>query len=160
MPAEKPVEIKKQPRTLNATRFQLREFRQETYCAFAEAGTTIEDILKPAYWEHVTGKLRAPAKICIMEETKAWYAEVIVFVVANRWAEVRLLGEPIIVDKLQGLPRVEQDLIIEDGGLQLLWIVKRRSDGRIIKGDSTLKTKEQAEAWCRDYLKAQGAKAA
>ena len=145
---------------LNETRFQLREYRQECYAVFAEAGTKIEDILTREYWAHVANKMRAPAKICVMEETKAWYAEVIVFVTANMWAEVRLLGTPIIIDRITALPVAEREYVVEDGGLQLLWIVKRLSDGRIIKGDSTLKTKEQAESWLRDWIRAQDKKAA
>ena len=162
MATEKPAVavVEKKNRELNENRFQLREFRQEVYSVFAEAGTTIEDVMERTYWANVSAKMRAPAKICVMEETKKWYAEFIVFITANNWAEVRLLGEPIIIDRLAKLPVAEQEYLVEDGGLQLLWTVKRVKDGRVIKGDGTLKTKGDAETWLKDFLKAQSLKAA
>lgn len=157
MSQEKTLEApaKKEMRPLNETRFLQREFKQEVYSVFAEAGTTVEDILKREYWANVANRMRAPAKICIMEEMKAWYCEVIVFVTAGNWAEVRLLGEPIIVDRISALPKAEQEYVVEDGGLQNRWVVKRLKDGKIIKGDGTLPTKESAETWLRDWLKTQ-----
>ena len=95
MATEKPVVavVEKKHRELNENRFQLREFKQEVYAVFVEAGTTIEDCLERTFWANVSARMRAPAKICVTEETKAWYAEFIVFVTANNWAEVRLFGE-------------------------------------------------------------------
>jgi len=142
---------------LNENTFHGREFRQNCWVAFVEKTINPEDLLDRDFWANVASKLRAPDKIVIMREDRAWYREVIVFQVANTWAVVRPIGEVVYAAGIKGgpLPRAEDDYEVQDLGLNKMWGITSRKTGQILKGDGTLKTREAAEAWLRDWIKAQ-----
>ena len=137
---------------LNEMRFTGLEFKQNQWAAFVEKGTTIEHLLTREFWANNAGKLRPFDKIVVMTDDRRLYVELVVFAVGANWAQVRVHGQPIIVTDAVARSGVADDFSVEDLGLQLGWGVIRKSDGRIVKGDSTLKTEDQARAWLREYL--------
>lgn len=145
---------------LNEMRFGQREFQQNEWFAIADKGTTIEDLLSRDYWANNAAKLRPKDKIAVMTEDRRMYVELIVFVTGTNWAEVRVLGTPIIVDNLSARSGAASDFDIVDGGLARKWMIVRRSDGRVVKGDGTLQTEDAARAWLREFLQSLGHRAA
>jgi hypothetical protein len=142
---------------LNETTFHGREFRQNCWVAFVEKTITPDDLLDRDFWANVAAKLRAPDKVVVMREDRAWYREMVVFQVANTWAVLRPIGDVVYAAGVRGgpLPRPEDDYEVTDLGLNKMWGVTSRKTGQVLKGDGTLKTRESAEAWLRDWIKAQ-----
>ena len=140
--------------------FSEKQFKQLEYVGYAKAGTTIEDMLKREYWAHVAAKLRPMTRLIIMTEDRRLYVEFIAFAVGSNWAEVRQFGKEINVDKVSARGSVADDYEISDGGLVKEWQIVRKSDGRVIKGDGTLKNEDEARKWLGEYLRAQGLRAA
>lgn len=141
---------------LQEGRMELREFRQNVWCVFAPPGTTVEDLLNKDFWAHCAIKFNPMAKICVMTDDKRLYVELIVTTVGSAWAQVHVLGTPLVIGELASRDSIADDYRIEDGGLHKKWIVVRKSDGAEIKSDGTLKTPEQAQSWLRDFLNSQG----
>lgn len=141
---------------LQEGRMELREFKQNVWAVFAPAGTTVEDLLNRDFWAHCAIKFSPMNKICVMTDDKRLYVELIVTTVGSAWAQVHVLGIPLIIGDVASNGSIADDYRIEDGGLHKKWIVVRKSDGAEIKSDGTLKTPEQAQSWLRDFLNSQG----
>ena len=114
----------------------------------------------PEYWANNAGKLRPRDKIAVMTEDSRLYLELIVFTVGSNWAQVRVLGQPITVSEAVSRSSVADDFEVKYLGLHLEWGIIRKSDGRVVKGDSTLKTEDAARAWLREYLQSIGRRSA
>ena len=157
------LEMPKRPapmKQLDEMRFVGREFKQNEWFVTAEKGTTIEHLLMPEYWANNAGKLRPRDKIAVMTEDSRLYLELIVFTVGSNWAQVRVLGQPITVSEAVSRSSVADDFEVKYLGLHLEWGIIRKSDGRVVKGDSTLKTEDAARAWLREYLQSIGRRSA
>ncbi len=137
----------------NGGRFQERSIKQLEYALHVEKGHTIEDILKPSYWQHVASILKPMAKIAAMADDKSFYCELIVFEVGTGYAQVELFGEPIRITDLTKLRAPALDFEVFDGGLHLSWCVRMKSTGAIKK--DSLPTEDAARAWLRDFLRSQ-----
>lgn len=143
---------------LNERQFHQEHVKSNTWEVIAESGTLPEDLLDIGYWANVAGNsLRPFDKIKAMEETKAWYAEYVVFATYGQGAAVRLLHKIIITEK-SALPPIDLEYEVFDGGLAKEWCVRRIKDGRTLKANE--RSKQEAEKWLLDWLKAQGKKAA
>lgn len=145
---------------LDEMRFHQQGYGQNVWEAIPPAGTTIENMLTREFWANMARKLRSMDKIVVLTDDRRLYAEFIVFAVGTTWAQVRLLGTPIVVDHLTARSSFADDYEISDGGLHRGWTVTRKSDGRLVKEDGTLKTEDAARAWLREYLQAQGLRTA
>lgn len=128
-----------------------REQRQNEWIVFAEKGTPISDLLNRDFWAHCAGRLRDSDKICVMADDRSYYVELVVFRVAGNWAVTRIFGEPIIADPGE-LPSIDIDYEAFELGLQQGWGVRSRKTGAVIKGDGTLRTQDEANAWLRNWL--------
>lgn len=158
-PTMRPVEIRKAPDPIKERYFKEQAFRQNTWIATPEKGVRLEDVLKPEFWANVAKLLRAPDKIIVMAEDKSFYCELVVFDSYATRAEVRVFGEPIFDDPAKR-HIAESDYGVVDGGLNKRWTIIQKSDGRELKADGTLHTREAAEIWLRDYLRLRGVRAA
>ncbi len=145
-PAEKSV-------MANGGRFNERGQKQLEYALIAEAGHTIDDLLKPSYWRHVAPLLKPLTKISVMADDQSFYCELIVFEATTVSAAVLLFGEPIIVTDRTKLALPSLDLEVFHGGLHKQWCVRLKSTGRILR--DSLPTDDAARAWLRDYTRAQ-----
>lgn len=156
-----PVPMPQKPREpIAERRFSERDFKQLTYVALPEKGTTIDDLLRRDYWANVAAKLRETSKIFVMCEDKSYYCELIVFATGSNWAEVRMWGSPIFIDTAIVGGQAATDYEIVNDGLVNKWIIRRRSTGQNVKADGTLQTEDAARAWLREYLNAQGLRTA
>jgi hypothetical protein len=64
--------------SLNATRFKEGDYARQIFHASAQTGTTKEDLLNPAYFAHVASQVSRFDHIEVVEETGAWWAQLLV----------------------------------------------------------------------------------
>lgn len=146
---------------IKPTRFQIFDHVQVRYTAIAEAGTPIEDILKPSFWKHVARDLKPTNEIVIYCEDMTWRAEVCVLVAGPVSANVALISHT-------DLSPVDESAI-EGDGLFIAWagpyhkyrITRKGTEG---KGDevvlSGFGTKQEADLALIEYRKVHSRKAA
>ena len=119
---------------------QAAEYGRIVYRALPPAGTVLDDILKPEYWAHVAHKFvmaphQSAAKIEVLPQDNAWYAEVLVVAVRKG----ALLVKPVLIAELNdamavdaALPEAEPLYDVEFGGAHK-WRIKRIADNAVIE---------------------------
>lgn len=132
--------------------FHQREIKQNEWFLFLLKDVTVNDLHDRNFWGGVSMKLRPGDKVCCMSEDRRLYVEVIVFAVGGNWAEVRVLGDPIIVPLSVAAGGPATDYAVKDLGLLKGWGVVELTTGREIKADGSLKSEDQARAWLREFL--------
>lgn len=140
--------------------FKEAQFAYKIFSARPDAGTSVEDLLQPAYWANIAEQLQPTCRIEVMPLDGAYFAELIV-VSANRTAAVVV---PLRVVQLTS----SVDGADVDGGEDPEYFVKfrgprkfcvlRKADGLPVIED--IDTKEQAERELSDYVKAHKPRAA
>lgn len=124
-------------------------------------GHTVEDALRPEYWVHHAHKLKARpltgeadrtgAKIRLRTDDHAHYAELYVRAVHDRGLVVQPLGSPITLGpKARESSRFEVRWNVGARGFDVI----RKSDREVVAPASKLKTREEAESWITETLKA------
>lgn len=135
--------------------FKMEEFMRTRYLAYAAAGTTKEDILRPDYWAHVSGQLRPMSRVeVIIEDCSALY-EVIVIKSSRTEAVVKLINEvklDLSNNDEEHESEASSDYMIKWFGQVDKWGAVRKSDKR--KMCSGMSTRGEAEAHMKDYVKA------
>lgn len=151
--AKAPPTARKIPAVLD-NRLQGAEFVKVDWCLSAEAGTTIEDILRPEYWAHVATKLRPDAKICVYTEDRAFYAELIVLQVSRVDARVAMILHKDLTDDLRAIDMgngAAREYEVKWGSPASKYRVIRKSDKEVIC--SGLASIEAGWAWLhQSYL--------
>lgn len=137
--------------------FHEQDIKQNRWTVFAKAGVLYEDVLKPRYWANVVPRARVAALINVLADDMSWYAELIVAAKYPGGLDVRPLRHTVIPRSSVATPESQYE--IRYGGLNALWQVVQKSDGRIIFGDGKGRTEEEAQAWLRDYLRSSGVRA-
>ena len=155
----KAAEKKAESRVCHPNNFHQAEFKQNAWFAIADVGTKPEDVLSIEYWRHhAAQKIRPSDKIGVMCEDKSWYVEVIVFATYGHGAVVRFISEPVIIREKAEIPAADSDYIVEDLGLAKKWGIRRSKDNRIVQ--SGLESREAANKWVYEFIRAQGQRAA
>ena len=138
---------------LRQDRFRGGDFVRSIYSVTPENGTPDEALLNPAYWAHVAKHLRSGDKIEVLAEDGSYYAE---FLVAGANATGALVRE-LAHKRFDALPAQ----VIDEGEYEIRWSgpvnkhrVIRKSDKAILAEGEMVATKEQAQLFLRDYLKA------
>jgi hypothetical protein len=138
---------------LRAGRINLAEFNYRLFVANAEAGHTIEDVLKPGYWAHCARQFTTMDEIIIRAEDGSFRLHLFVTKCTPTSADVRLIGEPLLM--MAGL---DPKIPVGDGAVYVQWrgphdkfCVFRAEDGeRIFKGQQT---RDAAELAAKEHLK-------
>lgn len=136
---------------LDPARFSQGEYANANYTITVEAGTMLDDVLKPEFLANVAAKLRPYDRIHVRTDTGEWYAELLVLSCGRVWAKL----VPIF-----HLDLTTQDVEITQGdaldqyqvafrGPHLKFCVIRKSDNEPIK--EQLQTKSEAQAWLASY---------
>ena len=155
----KVAEKKPEPHVCHPNNFHEAAFRQNSWFAIADVGVKPDDILNIEYWRHhAAQKIRPGDKIAVMCEDKSWYVEAVVFATYGHGAVVRFISQPVIIREKAELPAAESDYVVEDLGLAKRWGIRRTKDSRIVQ--SGLESREAANKWVYEYLRAQGQRAA
>jgi len=157
--SEATIEAKAKDLAVPLKNFHESQFRQTSWFAIAEVGTKPDDVLSIEYWRHVAGRQLAPgAKIAVMCEDKSWYGELIVFATYGHGAVTRFIFPPVIIREKAEIPAGDTEYSVEDLGLAKKWGIRRTKDGRVVQ--SGLESREAANKWVYEFLRAQGQRAA
>lgn len=143
----------------NPNRFNLAEFRSETWLATPESGTKIEDMLQPSYWAHVSGRLKPLSKIDVYPESGEFFATLLVVRASRTEAVVKLLyinrfdetGTSELPETSGESDDIEE-LEVTWGGPSSKFRVVRKKDKVVLKDGFS--SKEEANLYKTDYIKA------
>ena len=142
------LEQVKRDLTLSPTNCALAEQWRQDWVISAEAGTNIEDVLRPAYWAHVAAQMQKFDRIEVRLITGEWTADLIVKDVGRNWAAMHLIKQHMLDDqKMEDLPAQEHEVIWR--GPTHKHAVKRLSDGAILQ--EGFSNKSEAIAWIANH---------
>lgn len=144
---------------LNTSNLREAEYERRIYAVTPEHGTTIEQMLDPAYWANVGYKFKPGDRIEVISEDSTWFAELLVIASARLWAKVSTLrfvelAETVadgagISMSVASAPAFD-DYVIKWGTGSTKFRVIRKQDKEVIR--EGFATKRDAEAWLLDHL--------
>jgi hypothetical protein len=143
---------------LRASRFGLAEHKINRFAVNAEAGTTIDDILKPAYWANVASQFRPNGgdEITVICDDMSFRAHLWVVNAGHVHANVMLIGDPIITNAQDAkeIPIHDSNVFVMWRGPHALWSVMRREEnGTKTMLREKLASRDIAETEAKEYLK-------
>jgi len=139
---------------LNIGRFSSTEFVNKHWTCTVEVGTTLEEVLQPAFFSNVAMMITPYDQIIVRTDDGSWYAELLVLMSGPSWAKVHLKYSANLLDKEDsGLTQDQEDkFIVAWRGPHLKWCVTRKDDKMNIK--EVCNSKVEAYSWLREYLRA------
>lgn len=131
------------------------EFKKTHYVANAELGVTPDDLLKPQFWAHVSGKLKPLDTVEVRAEDGSFYAELLVRDKGRGFAKVVFLpGYPLMFSDIVDIPAMdvggEYEIVWK--GPQNKFRVVRKTDNHTMKEGFT--DKESGRKWVVEHVKA------
>ena len=158
-----------EPVKYTAPRLTIDRFKDAEHvrCIFAMTpaiNTEISHLMKPEYWSLVAAKLHPAARIEVLSEDNAWFAELIVMSTGPNWAKVKLLRyvqldntvkqskvpEPTHNEEApQTDPVVSSQFMVEYAGVKAKHRVVRKSDKAVLKDQ--FPTNAEAVKWMQEY---------
>lgn len=145
---------------VHANRFKSAEFRRNIWDAIPEAGTPFDDLLKPEYWAHVAANLRPWDRIEVRAEDGSYYAELLVRDAGRLWAKVECLRKHDLGADTGQVPDVVADVTYSvqwRGPHSKHAVMRERGNGAKEVLRDQFETREAAEAWKADHMKAMAA---
>lgn len=138
--------------SLNPSRFSLDETANQNWTLTVEAGTTLDDVLKPEFLSNVAAKMRPYDRVRVRIDTGEWYAELLVLTCGRAWAKlIPIFTLPLMDNKVEEMESDALDqYFIKFQGPHLKFCVLRKSDKEIIK--EQCETKQEAHGWLTSYL--------
>ncbi len=126
------AETKAREIRLMPQRMQLREMACQDFVVVAEAGTLIEDVLKPEYWSHVALKIKPGDTIEVRVDTEEWILKLYVLETARSFIRVHALARYELGDWREVQMKTASHKI-EWKGTYKKWTVIRIADSAEIK---------------------------
>lgn len=139
--------------SLRMSRFKQAEYVFITWAVNADAGTPIEEVLKPEYWANVASQMTAFDEVIVRADDGAYRLHLFVEASGRTWAKVRQIGEPLLMQSKDApeIPVADGEYAVKWAGPTDKWRVIRANDKAIItKGHATRDLAEQA---AKEYLK-------
>lgn len=139
---------------LKEARLRAADYWRTQWAINPEFGVTVEDMLKPEYWAHVSAKLRPWDRIEARAEDGSYMVEFVVLDSAKTWAKVAIIGQPTYFKENVGPADVTVDdkYMAQWKGPARKWIVTRKADKATLKEE--LPTKADALRWISEHEKA------
>jgi hypothetical protein len=119
--------------TLGPSCLQIADHLRSRWAAVVEERCTAEDLLRPAFWQHVSAKMHMFDAIEVIPETRAWFAELRVIDTGNGFAKVILVNHIVVDDDLSISSNMDYTTEVAWKGPQKKYCVIRLSDGVILK---------------------------
>lgn len=136
---------------LNAYDLKLRETVQVHWTVTAPAGATIDDVLKPVFWTHVTTKLHTLDEINVIAFDASWYARMLVTFADGADVRVHLLDYTALSDDI-GDDKDEDSLFrVSWGGAAQLFRVVRKVDNHVVHHGC--RSRKEATKWINERPK-------
>ncbi len=138
---------------LDVGRLKGAEFERVVHVATPGAEHTRQDMLNPAYWAHVSPKLKPWDRIEVRPEGGLYYAELLVLACDRAWARVHVLRwEDLSSQDVSLTAATSASAKFEvRHSPNLRWHVVRKSDRQLMHQDD--QTEQDAQLWLREYLK-------
>ena len=137
---------------LNPQRIGLAEQMRQDWVVNAEEGTTINDVLDPAYWAHCSARMQPYDHIEVRLETGEWLLNLVVQDVGRNYARVFLASKLDFADSdISAPPAAAITHKVEWKGPQRKHVVVRLADGAIIQ--EGISDKAAAFLWMENFLK-------
>lgn len=141
------VPIRRAP-VLTEQRIAAEEQWMQRWVVNAEIGTTVEDVMDPAYWAFTSSRFARLDRIEVREETGAWVAELFVIEPGRNWATMYLIAKhDLVANDKPPADSAKHEVIWR--GQQHKHCVKRLSDGEVL--NSGFSSKVEAQAWLTQY---------
>lgn len=125
------TEETKRDKILIEARLKEAEYERKVYVVNAEHGTTINDVLEPAYWAHVAPKLRPYTRLEVRIDSGEWMLELLVLSCDRTWAKVAVLHRYELAPGDEDMPPASKHKV-EFKGPHWKWCVIRVADGGVI----------------------------
>ena len=138
--------------SLDPSRFAADEYVNTNWTLTAEAGTSIEDVMNPAFLANVAVKLHPYDHIRVRVDTGEWYAELMVLDCGRTWAKTfKLNYYELVKDSNDELTEgADAQYSVKFLGPHKKFCVVRRSDKEVIKEGCM--TKQDANVWLSQYV--------
>ena len=151
---EKP-ETAKRVVILNPQRIGLAEQKRQDWIVDAEEGTTIEDVLNPAYWAHCAAQMSVFDNIFVRLETGEWMVHLIVLQTGRNYLRAHLAHQYDFTNADTSTPANAITHVVEWKGPVKKHVVIRKADGAVIQDGFS--GKNEAQQWLTNYLNATNA---
>jgi hypothetical protein len=143
---------------LSISRIKLAEYANNRFSVVVDHNHSIDNLLKPEYWSHVSRQpiaFKAFDRIEARSEDGTWLAELLILDAGDNWAKVKLLN---VWDLAADVP--QETSVIPDfdhpgydvrwRGPVALWGVVRLDDKVVLV--TGLKAKDDAKLWLSKHL--------
>ena len=132
-------------------RFSETEHKNHSWTITVEDGTSIEDVLNPAFLANVAHNLRPYDIIHVRVDSDEWYTQLLVVDCGRNWAKmIKLLEVKLAYEGEEPPVGVHTGLFtVEFKGQHNKWCVIRQSDKALIKEQCA--SKQEANAWLSTY---------
>lgn len=134
---------------LIADGIKLAEHARNLHRVTPDAGTSLEDVLKPDYWSHVGAKIMQGDRVEILPADGAWYAEALVVSCSRIHVKLAVLMHKVFFEQKKAEEGKEapkkEPFEIAFKGPQRRWSVIRTKDATYVK--EGFATKEEAQVW-------------
>lgn len=125
------------------------------YDHIVEDGTTLKDILAPAYWQHVAQKLKAWDRIEVRWPDGTRYVELMVRATGRVEAYVQVMHDIALGDEVEEIVDEASPFEVKWKGPKYKFAVVRRTDGETVKAE--FQTKGHAAKWIAGHMKSMAA---
>lgn len=129
------------------------DYVRQALRATPEAGTTIDEVLKPEFWVHVAPKAKVGDILEIFPEDGNWFIEALVVAQSNVHLKLHVLKKEVINEVVAVKKEDKKEVPpfrVEFKGPQRKWSVIRK-DGTYVK--EQFDDRSAAEKWLEDNQK-------
>jgi hypothetical protein len=149
---EKVIDKKRSPQVMPERMFEA-EYQRTQWVADVEVGVKVEDLANPAFWAHVSSKMRPYDHVEVRAEDGTWMAQLLVLACDRNWAKLHLLHHHNLTTSDVSLSQAAK-YDVQYKGPHKKHCVVRLADGEEIK--TGISTKDEAHGVMREYEKTVG----
>ena len=132
---------------LNPIRMKLAESARADWVVNAEEGTTIQDVMDPMYWSHMSAQLHPYDHVEVRLDTGEWMLELVVLSQGLNWAKVHVLHKHDLVACVDAPPEAQKHMV-KWRGPQHKFCVMRLQDNQVLQSGLE---RQAADAWMANY---------
>lgn len=140
---------KKRAVVLDPQRMQTAEYVRRDWVCTAEEGTTVDDVLEPAYWAHIARQLTMYDHIEVRVDTGEFLLELLIKQVGPNWAQVVLLHHHDLAGTAAPGAAVGEEFEALFKGPLRKWCAFRKSDNALLV--EKIESKALVLEWIASY---------
>jgi len=136
--------------SLDPSRFTENVYVNTDWTLTVERGTSLEDVLNPAFLSNVAARLHPYDHIRVRVDSGEWYAELMVLDCGRVWAKLVVLSKYELVGEAVNAEEMDDQFYVQHRGPHLKFCVVRKSDKEPIKDQFA--SKAEAQTWLSSHL--------